>query len=55
MSVGIGWERGVEIYGGGARGSYPRMPVSFERLEQAARRAMPPEVEISRDSLECSS
>ena len=43
MSVGIGRERQFEIYIGGARGTYPAVPVSFERLEQAARRAMSPE------------
>jgi lactate 2-monooxygenase len=43
MSVGIGRERQFEIYVGGARGTYPAVPVSFERLEQAARRAMSPE------------
>jgi lactate 2-monooxygenase len=40
MSVGIGRERQFEVYVGGARGVYPRVPVSFERLERAARRAM---------------
>ena len=40
MSVGIGRERQFEIYVGGARGEYPRVPVSFDRLERAARRAM---------------
>ena len=43
MSVGIGRERQFEIYVGGARGTYPAVPVSFERLEQAARKAMSPE------------
>ena len=43
MSVGIGRERQFEIYIGGARGTYPAVPVSFERLEQAARKAMSPE------------
>jgi lactate 2-monooxygenase len=43
MSVGIGRERQFEIYVSGARGTYPAVPVSFERLEQAARRAMSPE------------
>jgi len=42
MSVGIGRERQFEIYVGGARGVYPRVPVSFERLQQAARGAMSP-------------
>jgi lactate 2-monooxygenase len=40
MSVGIGRERQFEVYVGGARGVYPRAPVSFERLERAARSAM---------------
>jgi lactate 2-monooxygenase len=43
MSVGIGRERQFEVYVGGARGSYPKVPVSFERLERAARAAMSPE------------
>ena len=43
MSVGIGRERQFEVYVGGARGVYPRVPVSFARLEQAARKAMSPE------------
>ena len=43
MSVGIGRERQFEVYVGGARGVYPSVPVSFERLEQAARKAMSPE------------
>jgi len=41
--VGIGRERQFEVYVGGARGRHPRVPVSFERLEQAARRTMTPE------------
>jgi lactate 2-monooxygenase len=40
---GIGRERQFEIYVGGARGAYPRVPVSYERLERSARRAMSPE------------
>ncbi|HEU5491704.1 MAG TPA: lactate 2-monooxygenase [Gaiellaceae bacterium] len=40
MSVGIGRERQFEVYVGGARGVYPRVPVSIERLERAARSAM---------------
>jgi lactate 2-monooxygenase len=40
---GIGRERQFEIYVGGARGAYPRVPVSYERLERSARRAMTPE------------
>jgi lactate 2-monooxygenase len=40
MSVGIGRERQFEIYVEGGRGSYPSVPVSFERLELAARRRM---------------
>jgi lactate 2-monooxygenase len=43
MSVGIGRERQFEVYVAGARGSYPTVPVSFDRLERAARKAMPPE------------
>ena len=43
MSVGIGRERQFEVYVGGARGSYPTVPVSFARLEEAARRRMSPE------------
>ena len=43
MSVGIGRERQFEVYVGGARGVYPSVPVSFERLEGAARKAMSPE------------
>jgi lactate 2-monooxygenase len=43
MSVGIGRERQFEVYVGGARGVYPRVPVSVERLERAARKAMSPE------------
>jgi lactate 2-monooxygenase len=43
MSVGIGRERQFEIYVGGARGTYPTVPVSFERLESVARKQMSPE------------
>jgi len=43
MSVGIGRERQFEVYVSGARGVYPQVPVSFERLESAARKAMSPE------------
>ena len=43
MSVGIGRERQFEVYVGGARGVHPTVPVSFERLERAARKAMTPE------------
>jgi lactate 2-monooxygenase len=43
MSVGIGRERQFEVYVGGARGVYPHVPVSFARLEEAARKAMSPE------------
>jgi lactate 2-monooxygenase len=42
-SVGIGRERQFEVYVGGARGSHPRVPVSFERLERAARESMTPQ------------
>ena len=31
---GIGRERQFEVYVGGARGAYPRVPVSYERLER---------------------
>jgi len=41
--VGIGRERQFEVYVGGARGVHPCVPVSFERLEEAARNAMSPE------------
>jgi lactate 2-monooxygenase len=40
---GIGRERQFEVYVGGARGTYPRVPVSFDRLEERARKAMSPE------------
>ncbi len=40
MSVGIGRERQFEIYVAGARGTYPTVPVSSERLEAAARKRM---------------
>src|SRR5262245_2365565 len=40
MSVGIGRERQFEIYVAGARGTYPTVPVSVQRLEAAARRHM---------------
>ena len=43
MSIGIGRERQFEVYVGGARGTYPAVPVSFDRLEEAARSAMSPE------------
>jgi lactate 2-monooxygenase len=43
MSVGIGRERQFEVYVSGARGVYPSVPVSFDRLEGAARKAMSPE------------
>ena len=39
-AVGIGRERQFEVYVGGARGAYPSVPVSFEKLEQRARTAM---------------
>ena len=42
-SPGIGRERQFEVYVGGARGSYPRVPVSHELLERSARKAMSPE------------
>src|SRR4026207_1158408 len=40
MSVGIGRERQFEIYVGGARGTYPTVPVSVDRLEADARKQM---------------
>ena len=40
MSAGIGRERQFEIYVSGARGVYPAVPVSIERLEAAARKRM---------------
>src|SRR4249920_767594 len=40
MSVGIGRERQFEVYVAGARGSYPTVPVSMDRLQTAARAAM---------------
>ena len=40
MSVGIGRERQFEVYVAGARGTYPNVPVSFERLQRAARGRM---------------
>ena len=43
MSVGIGRERQFEVYVGGAWGVHPTVPVSFERLKRAARKAMTPE------------
>jgi lactate 2-monooxygenase len=43
MSVGIGRERQFEVYVAGARGSYPAVPVSMDRLQAAARAAMTPE------------
>jgi hypothetical protein len=33
-AVGIGRERQLEVYVGGARGMYPTVPVSFEKLDQ---------------------
>src|SRR5438876_4083497 len=41
--VGVGRERQFEVYVSGARGAYPSVPVSYERLEQRARAAMSPE------------
>ena len=38
--AGIGRERQFEVYVAGTRGAYPRVPVSFEDLEGAARKAM---------------
>ena len=40
MSVGIGRERQFEVYVGGARGTHPTVPVSMERLQEAARKRM---------------
>ena len=42
-SVGIGRERQFEVYVGGVRGAYPRVPVSFDGLERKARAAMSPQ------------
>jgi len=42
-AIGIGRERQFEVYVAGARGTYPRVPVSSEGLEAAARKAMGPE------------
>jgi lactate 2-monooxygenase len=42
-SVGIGRERQFDVYVGGARGDLPHVPVSFDRLQRAARKAMSPE------------
>jgi lactate 2-monooxygenase len=39
-SPGIGRERQFEVYVGGARGAYPHVPVSFDRLEKRARAKM---------------
>lgn len=39
-ALGIGRERQLEVYVGGARGALPRVPVSYERLERVARRKM---------------
>ena len=41
--VGVGRERQFEVYVSGARGAYPSVPVSYERLEQRARATMSPE------------
>jgi isopentenyl diphosphate isomerase/L-lactate dehydrogenase-like FMN-dependent dehydrogenase len=41
--AGFGRERQLEIYVGGARGERPRVPVSYDRLEEAARRRLSPE------------
>jgi lactate 2-monooxygenase len=43
MSVGIGRERQFEVYVAGARGSYPAVPVSMDKLQAAAQAAMTPE------------
>jgi lactate 2-monooxygenase len=40
MSVEGGRERQFEVYVAGARGTYPSVPVSFERLQRAARGRM---------------
>ena len=40
MSVGIGRERQFEIYVAGARGVYPTVPVSVDRLQATARKRM---------------
>jgi isopentenyl diphosphate isomerase/L-lactate dehydrogenase-like FMN-dependent dehydrogenase len=41
--AGFGRQRQFEIYVGGARGERPRVPVSYDRLEEAARRRLSPE------------
>jgi lactate 2-monooxygenase len=43
QALGIGRERQFEVYAAGARGGYPRVPVSYEGLQEAARKAMSPE------------
>ena len=43
MAVGIGRERQFEVYVAGARGTYPKVPVSSEALQARARAAMSPE------------
>ena len=40
---GIGRERQFEVYVAGARGTYPTVPASYDRLEARARMAMSPE------------
>ena len=40
---GIGRKRQFEVYVAGARGAYPTVPASFDRLEARARKAMSPE------------
>ena len=42
-ALGVGRERQFEVYVGGARGTYPHVPVSIEQLEKRARSAMTPE------------
>jgi lactate 2-monooxygenase len=42
-SPGIGRERQFEVYVAGARGTYPTVPASNDRLEARARKAMSPE------------
>ena len=42
-SVGIGRERQFEVYVGGVRGAYPRVPVSYDELERKAQAAMSPQ------------
>ncbi|HET9461609.1 MAG TPA: hypothetical protein VFO56_06715 [Gaiellaceae bacterium] len=55
-ALGVGRERQFEVYVGGARGTYPHVPVSIEQLETRARSAMTPEDmrTSGRDSIQAS-